>query len=81
MAIQITTIPDGFNFGKTYYLRAPCNNKKQEFVQKLSMAMHIAKLRAHRMSVFQKVQGAVKRVQESFAFQMTIAVFIIAVDL
>ncbi len=81
MAMQITTIPDGFNFGKTYYLRAPCNNKNQKFVQKLSMAIHLAKIRAHRMSVFQKVQGAVKRIQESFAFQMTIAALIIAVDL
>ena len=42
-AIQITTSPDGFNFGKTYYLRVFLEASNQTIVSELSAAAKMAK--------------------------------------
>jgi hypothetical protein len=84
LAIQIRTIPDGFNSGRAYYLRAPLNESSktiEELVHRLSLASQAAKLRTRRKSLLLRSQDEVKIVQGSFAFQIIIAALIIAVKL
>lgn len=84
LAIQIRTIPDGFNSGRAYYLRASLNDsskRTEDLVQRLSLASQAAKLRTRRKSLFLRSQDAVKVVQGSFTFQIMIAALIIAVRL
>ena len=52
LAIQINTIPDGFNLGKTYYLRAILNASNRTMVPKLTVAATAAKARFLRKSLF-----------------------------
>lgn len=84
LAIQIRTIPDGFNSGRAYYLRASLNDSSkttEDLVQRLSFASQAAKLRTRRKSLFLRSQDAVKVVQGAFTFQIMIAALIIAVRL
>ena len=81
LAIQINTIADGFNFGKIYYLRAISNASNRAIVPKLTSAARAAKSRMHRNSLLQNSQDSVKRVHESFIFQLIMAILIMTVIL
>ena len=77
--LQIKTVPDGFNFGRSYYFKAgaevPCRN----IVDNLSSAAKAARKRAENKSRFKRSQDFVKTYQESFAFQILVAVLILLV--
>ena len=73
--LQIETIPNGFNFGKNYYLRVT----DQSIVTELATATKVAKMRMCRKSTLQKCQDDVRQIQESVIFQIIMALFITTV--
>ena len=77
--VHIKTTLDGFNFGKTYYLRPASKCSVQLLVSELASAVKFAKERLHRKSIVAKSQDCVKRVHGSFAFQMLMALLIMTV--
>ena len=78
--IQLKTVPDGFNFGKVYYLKgAHVDTPSRVVVAQLWEAAKSAKDRVERKSRFRKSQEAVLRLQSSLAFQSFVAVLIILV--
>jgi hypothetical protein len=79
--LQVKTILDGFNLGRIYYLK-PSNGSATGacIVRALSEAVSSAKRIAERKSRFEKSQDAVRGIQESLCFQITVAILIMLVS-
>jgi hypothetical protein len=77
--IQLKTVPEGFNLGRIYYLKANVDTPDRLFITDLSEARIKAKGMAERKSMFQKSQDMMRTVQESLIFQIIVAVFIVLV--
>jgi hypothetical protein len=81
--LQIKTILDGYNSGKTYYLSTRNNSNpeldRQLIVSQLSAKVKISRRKAEAKSRFQKSQEKVQVVQGSLTFQIIMAVFIMVV--
>ena len=77
--MQIKTIPDGFNLGKTYYIRPSTNGSNEFIISSLLSVVKSAKKRFHRRSMIAKSQDMMKAAQGSFPFQMLMALLIMTV--
>jgi hypothetical protein len=82
--LQIKTVLDSVIAGRTLYLSTRLDHspeqQRQAIVSSLCDAVAVARKKALVMSSFQKTQEQVRRVQGSFAFQMTMASLIILVS-
>ena len=78
-AFQIATSPDGYNSGRTYYLRAESTQERHQILQAWQ---RLAQEAAHIMegkTRFRRIQDSVRRVYLSNLFQGFAAALIIAV--
>jgi hypothetical protein len=82
--LQIKTIADGFNSGRTYYFSTRDGTnpefRRQNIVSKLSEIVVKAQRKAQAKSRFQKSQEMVQRLQKSMLFQTAVAVLIMLVN-
>jgi hypothetical protein len=79
--LQIKTMPDGFNFGRTYYFKPSAEIPCRNIVEHLSSAANSARLRAENKSRFKKNQEFVKGYQESLPYQILVAFLILLVSI
>ena len=77
--IQLKTVPEGFNLGRIYYLKANLDTPDRLIITHLSEARTKAKTKQERKTRFQTSQDMVRTVQESFVFQVLVAVLILLV--
>jgi hypothetical protein len=77
--IQLKTMPEGFNLGRTYYLKPKRDASDQKMIAHLLDARIRAKEIAESKSKIQKSQDVMRTVQESFVFQSVVAVLILLV--
>jgi hypothetical protein len=77
--IQLKTVPEGFNLGRIYYLKANLDTPDRLIVTHLSEARIKAKSNQERKTKFQASQDVMRTVQESIAFQILVAVLILLV--
>ena len=77
--LYLKTIQEGFNAGRSYYIKATINNSSDSISAKLNAAAYTAKQRVYRKSLYQKSQEAAKALHKSFLFQMCVASFILLV--
>ena len=77
--LQLKTVANGFNGGRTYYIRTLCNSTSDNFLEELTQAIRIAQKHVNRQSWSIKCQETVRRLQESTPFQSCIVFFIITV--
>jgi hypothetical protein len=77
--IQLKTVPEGFNLGRIYYLKANVDTPDRLIITHLSEARIKAKGIAERKSKFQKSQDMMRKVQESLVFQIIVAMLILLV--
>lgn len=78
--LQIMTIPDGYNSGRTYYIRAKSENLCRKMTLELNKLSNAAKERAVVKSRFQAAQLGTRRIYNSASFQMFTALLIIMVS-
>ena len=76
---QIKTIPDGYNSGRTYYLRAQSESTCRKITAALNKLCTAARERANVKSQFEKVQLRVRSIYCSNLFQIFTALLIIMV--
>eukprot|EP00291_Cryptomonas_curvata_P012215 CAMPEP_0172202658 /NCGR_PEP_ID=MMETSP1050-20130122/30796_1 /TAXON_ID=233186 /ORGANISM="Cryptomonas curvata, Strain CCAP979/52" /LENGTH=244 /DNA_ID=CAMNT_0012880677 /DNA_START=80 /DNA_END=810 /DNA_ORIENTATION=- len=76
--IQIKTIPEGFNSGRTYHLQADSEEQGSAIASQLEKISKDVKHHAEAKSRFQKSQEKVKAIYCSLPFQTTIAILIIS---
>ena len=79
-AIQIATIADGYNSGRSYYLQAESSEDKQKIIEQLRALTEIARKRAEVKTLFRKVQDRVRKVYNTRIFQCSAALLIVAVS-
>ena len=79
--VQIKTMAEGFNSGRTYFLQAISDEQCYTIVQRLEKAVKDAVQRAAATSRFRASQATVKQFYCSMFFQGTIAFLIITVNL
>jgi hypothetical protein len=77
--LQIKTIPDGYNSGRTYYLRAQSESTCRKITSALNKLCTAARERASVKSRFEKVQLQLRGVYCSTPFQIFTAILIILV--
>jgi hypothetical protein len=77
--LQIMTIPDGYNSGRTYYIRAKTENLCRKMTTDLNNLSNVAKERAVVKSRFQTVRVKVHQIHSSTAFQLITASLIVVV--
>jgi hypothetical protein len=80
-ALQISTVVDGYNSGRSYYLKAHSEEMCQKIVSSLQIIAKAAMKQARAWSWFRRVQRKVRRVHDSTPFQLAVASLIIAVIL
>jgi hypothetical protein len=78
-AIQIKTIQDGHNSGRTYYIRSKTSEDDGRLVTTLTRLAKSAKIRAENKSRFERNQLQVRKVYNSRPFQYLMAVLIFGV--
>jgi predicted transcriptional regulator len=78
--IQIQTVPDGFSFGRTYYVYSPSEQSRKSIVEDLSKLAKLASSRRIVVSKFMASQAAVRSFYESNAFQLFVGVLILTVS-
>ena len=78
-ALMITTIPQGHNSGRTYYLQAESAPLCTELVAQLAKVSRSARKRAEAKTQFAKSQFKVREIFESPPFQLVSALLIISV--
>ena len=76
---QIETQRDGYNLGRTYYLRAPTESLCKKIVEDLQYLAQKAKKRAELKSRVLKIQRKVRIVYWSFPFQCFVGLLIMMV--
>jgi hypothetical protein len=77
--LQIQTIPDGYNSGRTYYLRAALSDEHAHILKTLKKTADTARKRAEVKSQFVKAQSAVRTIHDSMLFQTASGILILAV--
>jgi hypothetical protein len=77
--IQLKTVPDGYNFGRIYYLKANLDTPDRLIITHLSDAATKAKGKAERKSKLQESQDMMRKINKSLAFQVIVAVLILLV--
>jgi hypothetical protein len=80
-ALQVQTVEDGYNSGRTYYLQADSAAQCAEICDSLAACARRAREAAAAQSRLRRVQQAVCDAYESTPFQSAVAVLIIAVRL
>ena len=78
-ALQIATVPDGYNSGRSYYLQAGSSQLKQEVSSQLQSLVYAARKKAEVQTHFGQAQASVRRVYVSKPFQYGAALLITAV--
>ncbi len=78
--LQIQTVSEGFNSGRTYYMRAATESMCWSIVDELSVVSQRAKKRAQARTHIMKLQKKTKRLYDSLAFQGVIGMFITMVS-
>ena len=78
--LQIKTVPDGFNFGRSYYFKVSADCSSREIVGNLSRSAKSARKRSENKSRFKRSQDYVRSYQESFLFQIFVALLILLVS-
>ena len=78
-AVMITTIPNGHNSGRTYYLQADTSTKCNDLVTHLIKVTRSARKRAEAKTQFAKSQFKVREIFNSAPFQLLSASLIISV--
>ena len=78
--LMIETNPEGYNSGRTYYLKAESKVSCQEKIRKLKHYRAAAYERAHAQSAFRQAQLRVLKVYRSTPFQRFVAFLIISVS-
>jgi hypothetical protein len=74
--LQIRTIPDGYNSGRVYYLRANTTACCRKIMTDLTKAVNVARKRAEVKTRFEKAQHTARKLHDSLAFQALSAIFI-----
>ena len=69
---QIKTVPDGYNSGRTYYLRTMPDPAPSRIIQKLREGTNAARKRAVVMSRFKQAQKFVRQFHDSTFFQVSV---------
>jgi hypothetical protein len=77
--LMIETIPNGFNSGRTYYLRAPTESRCRQIVEDLSQLSSKAKKKAEVRSRWIKYQRRLRKLYWSFPFQCSVGMLIVVV--
>jgi hypothetical protein len=77
--LLVKTIPDGFNSGKVFYVRAALEQQERSLCAQLSTSVAVAKKLALQKSWYQRSRDSLKSFYDSFPFQASMAVLIIAV--
>ena len=78
-ALHIATTADGYNSGRHYYLSAQSVADRDHLIETLQHNATVARKRAEAITLFQKVQLAVRRHYDSRAVQYFLAGLIISV--
>jgi hypothetical protein len=78
-ALQISTMKDGHNSGRAYYLRVESQEKMETLMKFLQKSSKAARRRVEAQSFFRKSQYEVRKIYESNVVQGLIAVLIAAV--
>jgi hypothetical protein len=78
-AFQISTIPDGYNSGRSYYLQADSSHLKQHAIAQLRSLASSARKKAEARSYFRKTQDYVRAVYTARPFQIGASLLIVAV--
>ena len=79
--IQIRTLPDGFNSGRTYYLQTNSEIHRSCVVNDILKAVDEAKTRYAATSFFRSSQLRILRVYDTMQFQVLVALLIMTVSL
>ena len=77
--IQIKTISDGHNSGRTYYFCLQSEEAFEHVISEVTKLAKAARKRAHVSSRFEKAKLRVRKVYDSKLFQKSTAILIIAV--
>ncbi len=77
--MQIITVEEGFNSGRTYYLQASSEDECKDMTEVLKRMAKVARKRAEAKSKFRKIQEKVLKFYDSTPFQCGVAFLIIAV--
>ena len=78
--LQIATGPDGFNSGRTYYLRTASQEHFEELLQFWTTLVHRAKSDADKRNHLQRLQKGLFWIYHSPPYQTAMALFIAAVS-
>jgi hypothetical protein len=76
---QIKTVPDGYNSGRSYYLRTKQDPASSRIIQHLCDITKTARKRAVALSRFNQAQNLVRRFHDSTIFQLAVSLLIITV--
>ena len=79
--VQIATAPEGFNSGRTYYLRTESEETFSNILKTWPVLALKARRRADARTVLEKVQRELRRFHDSKLFQTVVALVIAAVNL
>jgi hypothetical protein len=81
--LQIKTTADGYNSGRTYYLRVIEDNPKlcDEIIGKLLLSSQAARKKQVALSQFKRIQCRARAIHDSFGFQSFVALLICVVSL
>ena len=80
-ALQISTIRDGHNSGRIYYLRTKSREALELLKSNLKLLIRAAKGRSEAQNSFRRAQQSVRGVYESSAVQVIVALLITAVSI
>ncbi len=80
MGFKITTIPEGYNSGRAYYLDTSSQPNHSQILANLQKFVQIARKKAERKSLVKKYQERIRVLFESIPFQTSSAVLIFAVS-
>jgi hypothetical protein len=78
-ALQLKTVEDGYNSGRTYYLQAASEDQCRAMCESIAQLACLARERQAARSRFGRFQNAVLVTYESTPFQSAVAVLILAV--
>ena len=78
-ALQLKTVPDGFNSGRTYYLQAASDAQCRAVCDSIALHSRRARKAVIAGTRLRRIQGKVLEAYESTPFQSAVAVLILAV--
>jgi hypothetical protein len=76
---QIKTDQDGFNSGRTYYLQTNSKVERQDIIEELDHIVEKAKSKKAASSMLHGMQHKIRKIYNSYSFQMMVAFLIITV--